>query len=301
MAGYSSLRFWFDKVRKELISEYVESEANKIAQILFEDLLSISKSTIATSPDLELGFPQIQQIEEALKRLLQNEPIQYVTGISEFAGRQFQVNKHVLIPRPETEELLVWILDDCKASSQNLNCIDIGTGSGIIPITLKIERPSWEMSAIDISEEALEVAKANAIKHHTDIYFIKDDILFPKKEYNAYDIIISNPPYVTDADKALMQKNVLDFEPHTALFVTDGDSLQFYKAIIKFAQKHLKNSGIIYCEIHEDYAEQTKGLYEKYYSHVELKKDIHGKCRMIKAFKPSKNDIVEERINPNGT
>ena len=284
---HSSLKFWFDKIRKDLLCEYVENEANSIAHILLEDLLSISKSTIATSPDLELSFPQIQQIGEALKRLLQNEPVQYVTGISEFAGRQFQVNKHVLIPRPETEELLRWISIEYRyASEMKLRCIDIGTGSGIIPISLKLKNPGWEVSAVDVSEEALQVAKANATNHEADIKFISDDILNPKQVYEIYDIIVSNPPYVTEADKSQMQKNVLDYEPHTALFVTDGDPLQFYKAIIQFAQKHLAENGLIYCEIHEDFHTQTKQLFESYDYYAEVQHDINGKFRLLKAFLP---------------
>ncbi len=282
--GNSSLKFWFDKIRKELLCVYVENEANKLAQILLEDLLSISKSTIATSPDFELSSTQIQQIEEALKRLLQHEPVQYVTGISEFANRQFEVNNHVLIPRPETEELLIWILDDFKTNTvQSIQCIDIGTGSGIIPITLKLSKPEWEIYAMDISNEALQVARTNASKYQANIKFIDNDILSPKHDYELYDIIVSNPPYVTEEDKNLMQKNVLDFEPHIALFVNNGDPLQFYKAIIQFAKKHLKSEGFIYCELHEDYAEQSKILFEKYYNTVELKKDINGKRRMLKA------------------
>ncbi len=286
MPSDTSLKFWFDKVRKELLCEYVENEANSIAHILFEDLLSVSKSTIATSPDLQLSFPQIHQIEEALKRLLQNEPIQYVTGISEFAGRQFEVNKHVLIPRPETEELLRWISTEYKyASELKLRCLEIGTGSGILAISLKLKNQAWKVSAMDISEQALHVAQVNAAKHQADIEFINDDILYPQYEYGMYDIIVSNPPYVTEEDKDLMQKNVLHFEPHTALFVTDGDPLQFYKAIIQFAQKHLAENGLIYCEIHEDYHRQTQQLFKKNNYYPEVSRDIHGKSRMLKAYK----------------
>ncbi|MDZ4758517.1 MAG: peptide chain release factor N(5)-glutamine methyltransferase [Bacteroidota bacterium] len=284
MFSNTTLKFWFDEIRKDLLGEYVENEANQMAKILLEDLSIMRVNEIATSPDLELSFAQIKLIEESLARLLQHEPIQYVTGISEFAGLQFVVNKHVLIPRPETEELINWIKQDFKGSAnQNLKCIDLGTGSGIIPITLQYDNPNWDFTAVDLSKDALQVASNNAAKHKANIIFMQEDILGPKQEYGLYDIIISNPPYVTEADKNAMQKNVLDFEPHSALFVTDGDPLQFYKAIIQFAQKHLKTEGFIYCEIHEDYHSQTKDLFEKYYTQVELKQDIHGKYRMIKA------------------
>lgn len=166
-----------------------------------------------------------------------------------------------------------------------MKCIDIGTGSGIIPITLKLNKPRWEIFAIDISEEALKVAKTNGNKYQAGIKFINDDILNPKHEYKMYDIIVSNPPYVTEQDKNFMQKNVLDFEPHKALFVTDGDPLQFYKSIIQFAQKHLAAEGIVYCEIHEDYHTQNKQLFESNDYYAEVCKDIHGKSRMLKAYK----------------
>lgn len=283
MSHDRSLRFWFQHVREQLRCGYVETEADAITRILFEDLLKIDSKTIATSPDLELGFPQTELIKSALQRLILLEPVQYVTGISEFAGRQFEVNNQVLIPRSETEELLLWIANDYKnASNQPVRCLDIGTGSGIIPITLKLNNPGWQISAIDISEEALKVAKANAHKHQADINFIHDDILSPTLKYGQFDLIISNPPYVTEQDKWQMHANVLEYEPHKALFVTDGDPLQFYKAIAEFADVHLSPDGLLYCEIHENYHEQTNRLFQTWFSYTEVRTDINGKPRMIK-------------------
>jgi release factor glutamine methyltransferase len=227
-----------------------------------------------------------------LMRLKNNEPLQYVTGYADFYNLKFKVNNSVLIPRPETEELVYWILKDHKHQAI-LRLLDIGTGSGCIPITLKKERSVWDITALDIDENALAVAKENADLNKTAIFFIKTDILNPKHDVltQKFDIIVSNPPYVLAKDKNEMRANVLDFEPHLALFVPDNDPLLFYRHILDFSIKNLNENGKLYFEIHADLGEQTRNLCLQYFKNVTLEQDMSGRDRMIRCFQKTGNMV----------
>jgi release factor glutamine methyltransferase len=221
-----------------------------------------------------------------LDELLQGKPLQYVTGKAYFMERLFDVNEQVLIPRPETEELVIWILNDYKSSTEPINILDIGTGSGCIPISLKLEMPTAHISSCDISAGALEVAQKNARRLNAEVHFIALDFLDNDAQLSLplYDIIVSNPPYIPQSEELEMHLNVKGHEPGTALFVPDNDPLLFYRAIAHFGKTHLNDNGVIYCELHRDFAQETKELFiATGYKNVEIKKDMHDNWRMIKA------------------
>ena len=241
-----------------------------------------------------MNSTQLQQFEKALQRLLQQEPIQYVLGDTEFFGYPFQVNQHTLIPRPETEELVAWIIEDMKNKNQansqqkplksTITILDIGTGSGCIPISLAKELPQAKVSSIDVSEEALQVARKNSALNKVAVNFIQQDILKAENLQEKYDVIVSNPPYVRELEKEQMHQNVLDFEPELALFVQNDDPLIFYRKIAQLAKNALIENGKLYFEINEYLPEEMVSLLEEIgYQNIELKKDIFGKFRMCKA------------------
>lgn len=260
-----------------------EGELDEIFLRIAENLSGASRLQLKLDNDIQLDENKLYSIIERLKK---SEPIQYVLAEEWFAGLKFFVNHHVLIPRPETEELVQWILNDVKQiPNQQLNIIDIGTGSGCIPIVLKKSNSNFNMKAIDISKEALQVAQRNANSYLLEIQFIQEDILKPSSSYPMFDIIVSNPPYITNEEKDEMNNRVLDFEPHQALFVTNQDPLQFYKAILKFAQNHLNENGAIYVELNRDYGEQTELLFKNQGYLTNLRKDMYGNTRMLKAQK----------------
>ncbi|HWR33662.1 MAG TPA: peptide chain release factor N(5)-glutamine methyltransferase, partial [Chitinophagaceae bacterium] len=209
----------------------------------------------------------------------------YVLNESWFCGLKLYVDKNVLIPRPETEELVEWIISNCKFPVDELKILDIGTGSGCIPISVKRRIRKAEVWACEISEDALAVAKRNAATLGTDINFIQLDFLNEEQrnQLPSFDIIVSNPPYVPEKDKEQMQQNVLNYEPHISLFVPDNDALIFYKAIAAFGKEHLKQSGNIYCEIHESLGSSVKEIFSSAGYTIELKKDMQQKDRMIKS------------------
>jgi release factor glutamine methyltransferase len=266
-----------------LPSIYETREAERIVSIILEDVFLRKQNE--KDNDFEKPFSAAEEIvwQGILERLKNNEPLQYVTGFADFYTLKFKVNSSVLIPRPETEELVYWILQDHK-KQQNLRLLDIGTGSGCIPITLKKEQPTWDIAAIDIDENALTVAKENAVLNETNVFFIKNDILNPENHdfTQKMDIIVSNPPYVLESDKNAMRANVLDFEPHLALFVPDSDPLLFYRHILKFAIKNLQKDGKLYFEIHADLGESTKKLCLEFFKNVTLEQDMSGRDRMIR-------------------
>ncbi len=225
-----------------------------------------------------------------MEELKTGKPLQYVLGETEFYGLRFKVNPSVLIPRPETEELVEWIISDLpkpKTSIEGLKIIDIGTGSGCIPISLKKNLPEAQLFALDISPEALDVSIQNAALNQTTVNFIQADILnLLNKQLIAekFGIIVSNPPYVTDAEKEQMLPNVLQHEPHLALFVPDNDPLIFYKAIADFAIKHLDTTGSLYLEINENLGEETVQLLKQMgFKKIVLRQDLSGKDRMIRS------------------
>jgi release factor glutamine methyltransferase len=258
------------------IKLYEENEARSIAfQIL--NHFDISRTNILT--DKTIVFTETDKLNSIIEKINQAEPLQYILGETEFYGRKFSVNKNVLIPRPETEELVDIIINENK--NKDLKILDIGTGSGCIPITLSLEIPGSKVYSMDISKDALTTAKENALSLNTTVDFIHFDILttdnFKVKDLN---IIVSNPPYVTDSEKKLMQKNVLDYEPHLALFVDDNNPLIFYSKILDFAQDHLVNEGKCYFEINENFGEELVNLMRsKKFTDVSIIQDIHSKNR----------------------
>ena len=223
---------------------------------------------------------------EALHRLTQFEPIQYIIGSTEFYGLSLKVNNHTLIPRPETEALVHWILEDLKEMnlSSSYKILDIGTGSGCIAIALATKLQKVKVSAIDISERALKVAKLNAINNNVAIEFEQKNILNTESLSEEYDVIVSNPPYVRESEKRNMNANVLNHEPATALYVSDENPLVFYTKIAQIASTHLKNNGSLYFEINEYLSKDVVNMLKSEgFSEVEIRKDLFGKERMIKA------------------
>ena len=270
--------------QKELKELYPLGEIETFSFLSICDLFSISRDEIRVRRRQPLNSKESERIHSIITELKNEKPIQYILGRTDFYGCKIRVNEHVLIPRPETEELVDLILQDKKRGADALNILDIGTGSGCIAITLKKNLPTANVSAIDISEEALLTAKANAILNQTKIGFLQGDILQTSKSSNIqitkFDIIVSNPPYIRISEKEKMSKNVLDYEPHLALFVKDNDALIFYKAIADFALYNLSSNGKLYFEINEALGNEVKKLLEeKGLKNVEIKKDMSGKNR----------------------
>jgi release factor glutamine methyltransferase len=274
--------------RKELSVLYDTKEIDSLCMIVLAEITGTSSAKIKAFPELEIPEEESSQISHILTRLKTGEPLQYILGYTEFFGLSFKVNPSVLIPRPETEELIEWIISSAESSQLPVERIlDIGTGSGCIAISLK-KNLNAEVSAIDISDTALNTAKQNAELNNTNINFIHANILNFKSELGGskFEIIVSNPPYVTLEDKKQMHLNVTDFEPHNALFVPENDPLVFYKAITDFASRHLVKGGFLFFEINESYGEEMiELLNSKLFISVELRKDMSGKSRMMKAVK----------------
>ena len=241
-------------------------------------------SDICLGKDTQLSANNQTELKGIADRLLEQEPIQYVLGQANFCGRTFMVNEHVLIPRPETEELCRWI--NSQDASPRVRLLDIGTGSGCIAITLAAMYPKAEVTAWDISPEALEVARENAKRTHVNVSFEQIDILHLPSNllHQTYDLIVSNPPYICNKERACMEANVLEHEPHTALFVPDDDPLLFYHAIAQYGQTALEPEGWLYFEINPLYAQPLSDmLHMMSYHDIELKLDQYGKQRMIRA------------------
>ena len=272
--------------RLELEKIYDAHEATAIAHELLEHITGKNKLQRITEKETLLDKIQEEEFHKGIERLLQGEPLQYVTGIQWFMNKPFHVNKHVLIPRPETEELAQWIIDEWS-DKKNIALLDIGTGSGCIPISLKLQLPNARITSIDISEDALKIAKRNADELKADITLLHRNFLNESnwQSIDTYNVIVSNPPYIPISEKDSLDKNVREYEPETALFVPDNDALLFYRKIALLGKEHLNEKGAIYCEVHKDYAEQTKELFENSGYVSELRKDMHGNERMVKAMK----------------
>lgn len=222
--------------------------------------------------------------------LKKNKPIQYILGYEYFGNLKLAVNQHVLIPRPETEELVMWAKQSIQESVRPMKIIDLGTGSGCIPIWLKWHCPQTEIWAMDVSEKALEIAKENAQTHQTEIHFFHGDMLnLTFEESEKFDLIISNPPYIAMSEKENIEAHVLQYEPSMALFVNNGDPLQFYKAILMIATKHLKDQGQLFLELHQDYAKSVKKLFDEQLFDTSLRKDMFGNDRMLRVVARTKN------------
>lgn len=270
----------------ELKEFYPETEILSFFNILIEFKLNLSRIEIALQPNTEIIESDLEFLTKALNDLKKQIPIQYIIGNTEFCGLTLNVNPHVLIPRPETEELVDWIIELTKYQKLKTESkvLDIGTGSGCIPISLAKNLPNAIISAIDISSEALNTAKENAKLNKVSINFIEKDILNTTDLPELYDIIVSNPPYVRELEKSEMHKNVLDHEPHLALFVDDNNPLLFYTKIADLAKNHLCKNGILFFEINQYLGKKTVELLSsKGFKNIELKKDMFGVDRMIKA------------------
>tara|TARA_B100000678_G_scaffold115582_1_gene96731 strand:- start:20617 stop:21498 length:882 start_codon:yes stop_codon:yes gene_type:complete len=279
---------------RKLLPLFPETEVESFFYLLTEAYLEKKRIQLALEPELEINEEQLEQFQKALGRLLQQEPIQYILGNTEFFGYPFQVNQHTLIPRPETEELVAWIIEDVKNKNQEnshhkplnskITILDIGTGSGCIPISLAKELPYAKISSIDVSKEALQMAQRNAELNEVEVNFIQQDILTTESLPEKYDVIVSNPPYVRILEKEMMHQNVLDFEPDLALFVENENPLIFYRKIAQLAKEALTENGTLYFEINEYLPEEMKSLLKGFgYKEIELKKDIFGKNRMCSA------------------
>jgi release factor glutamine methyltransferase len=277
---------------KQLNKIYDVNEAESLTLLTISHITNLSKASVKAFPERELNDEQAQKLTGIVAELITGKPIQYILGVTEFYGLPFKVNPNVLIPRPETEELVEWVLAVCSgqlpvSSGQFAGSIlDIGTGSGCIAISLKKNLPQGQVSAIDISEVALQTAKENAALNNVEVQFIKADILDAAATHHSplttHQIIVSNPPYVTTDDKKQMHTNVTDFEPHTALFVPEDDPLIFYKAIADFALVNLTPGGYLFFEINEGLGQETVELLRgKHFTDIELRKDMSGRDRMI--------------------
>ena len=273
-----------------LTTLYNKQEAGSLAWLSICHVCKFNRSEYLNLKNTEIPTDQYESLLNILKALKTGKPLQYVIGETEFYGLTFNVNPSVLIPRPETEELVEWILSDIrksKISPDGIKIIDIGTGSGCIPISLKINLPNAKLYAVDVSTEALDVSRQNSTLNNVAIHFIQDDILNPISEElknEKFGVIVSNPPYVLDAEKPKMLPNVLDHEPHLALFVPDDDPLIFYKAIADFAIKNSDINVALYLEINENLAEETVTLLKHMgFKNIELRQDLSGKDRMIRS------------------
>ncbi len=269
---------------RSLTSIYTKREQEILLDLTLERYAEKTDKEKLKTDEARLSPMLVFQCIAALSELKKHRPVQYILNQAHFFDLIFKVDESVLIPRSETEELVFWILQDLKSrKGGNLKVLDIGTGSGCIAIALKRNSPNIKMSAMDISLCALEVAKYNALINSADIEFIEDDILDSQSNCK-YDLIISNPPYVRKLEMANMNKNVLENEPHLALFVEDHNALQFYQAIADFSKKNLNKGGTVFLEINEALSKETIDLL-KYntFTDIELEKDMQGKDRMIRA------------------
>ncbi len=296
---------------KELDEIYQKEEVDSFFYLLIEHYLHLERFVLALQPNLTISKKEEQPLFEALTLLKLERPVQYIIGNTHFMGLDFEVSENVLIPRPETEELVRWILDEVRNTkyevsssplnnhsvakriridmrgnkNNNIKILDIGTGSGCIAISLAKNIPEAKVYALDVSKDALEIAKRNAAKNETVVEFIQADILeFPELQ-DRFDMIVSNPPYVREIEKKEIQKNVLENEPDLALFVSDENPLIFYKAIAHFAKRHLNSGSSLFLEINQYLGKETRDLLEHHnFSEIELRKDMFGNDRILKGI-----------------
>jgi len=281
-----SILFKYKQGVNSLKETYPLAEAQAMARLLIEKVTGIKVHDVLASPNLLLSISQETLIDAYIKELKLQKPIQYVLGETEFFGITLKVTPHVLIPRPETEELVEWLLAD--RANDFPSVLDIGTGTGCIAIAIAKKLPAAKVFALDISAEAITLAKENSMNASASITFFQQDILSLPNELKGapYDIVVSNPPYVRNSEKEFMQPNVLENEPQTALFVSDNNPLVFYDAIAQTAQATLKPNGMVYCEINEALGQETTKIFKDIgFTDVEIRKDINGKDRMLRAKK----------------
>ena len=285
MTALQSLSEIVRNLRKELRDMYSDNEIRNIGYLVAEHLLNYSKIDFHLKDQEPISAEMQEKFMEVLGRLKNHEPVQYMTGNAEFYGLSFRVDPRVLIPRPETEELVEWIIRENR--DQQVTILDVGTGSGCIAVALAVKLPDSKISACDISEEALTLAGINANENRAVINFFRMDLLnnfvsLPGK----YGIMVSNPPYVRNREKTLIRRNVLDYEPERALFVADDDPLLFYRNIALLGRKYLHDGGKLYLEINENFpAEVVRLLENSGYYGIEVRQDMHGKARMVRGRK----------------
>ncbi len=279
---------------KEYRTQFIEvlspiydiGEVESFFYLILEEKRQLKRIDLALNPDLTFSAEEIQLWNSILEQLQREIPIQYLLGKTSFYGLNFELNSSVLIPRPETEELVEWIIEtqNPKPKTQNLKILDIGTGSGCIAIALAKNIPNAQVFAIDVSAQALATAQKNAKINEVNVIFIEKNILETEDLEQQFDIIVSNPPYVRELEKKEIKKNVLDNEPHLALFVEDNDALLFYRKIAELAQKNLRNNGKLFFEINQYLGKEMIEFLEKMnFKNIELRKDIYGNDRMIMA------------------
>ena len=272
-----------NEIRDALRENYPDTEALALAKMLLVEVFGFSTLELYGGKDKEISGKHRDVLDEMIKRLKKNEPIQYIIGIETFGGLTFEVNQNVLIPRPETRELVEWIAEDCQLEDP-CKILDIGTGSGCIAISLAKLLRQAEVEAWDVSEGALQVARRNAERNQVDVLFRKMDVLGDVPEGMLYDVIVSNPPYIAEKEKSQMEHNVLDWEPSIALFVPGEDPLLFYRRIAQLGGSMLKKGGSLYYEINQAYGQETMGMLASMgYQSIELRKDAWGNDRMVKA------------------
>lgn len=265
----------FEELKQTLARLYPAREAQTIARWFWEDAFHRPHNA-------PLNLTELEALEQYKTRLAAHEPWQYVLGQADFYGLKWKVSPAVLIPRPETEELVYWLNEELPPTGRLL---DVGTGSGCIAVMLQRLRPDWEVHALDLSAEALEIAQHNAAKHAPKVHFQQANFLTqPPQPAQAWDCIVSNPPYIPEQDRAQMRRNVLDYEPELALFVPNGKALLFYEAICEYALQQLAPQGRVYLELHEGKGAEVAELFKKAGFHTELKEDLSGRCRMMRAW-----------------
>ncbi|KJF41796.1 peptide chain release factor N(5)-glutamine methyltransferase [Draconibacterium sediminis] len=272
-------------IRAELAAFYPETEITGFIQMIMNSVLGLSYTQMIIEKDRVLENSETDRIKAIVERLKTHEPIQYILGVAEFYGLELKVQPGVLIPRPETEELVDWI---CKTEIPvSAKILDIGTGSGCIPLALKNELPAAAVMAVDVSENALAIATENAKKNELDVLFEPADILkWQERSWPQFDVIVSNPPYVMEREKKQMEANVLEHEPALALFVSDTDPLIFYRTIAQFASKQLNENGYLFFEINENLGDEMVALVKQLgFKSIELRRDLNGKNRMLRCEK----------------
>ena len=276
---------YYTHIKQELSGYYTDSEASAMAKWILTDVFCLSTLDLYAGKDMNFSVEMTSRATDILERLKRYEPLQYIIGETTFDGLPFEVTPAVLIPRPETIELVDWISSDHP--EEGIRVLDIGTGSGCIPISLSKRLKHASVSAWDISPEALEVARRNALRNHTEVNFALVDALKPLSTDIQVDVLVSNPPYIGESEKETMERNVLDWEPELALFVPDDDPLLFYRRIADIGLKILTKGGTLYYEINQLYGPETVNLLkEKGYTDVELRKDLSANDRMVKAVRP---------------
>ncbi len=272
--------------REGLEPIYGQREAQSITKLVFETILEIDPMQTSMERYRLITEEQQKGLDNVLQRLLDKEPVQYVLNVADFYGLKFTVNNSVLIPRPETEELVDWVIKDFKGKGSDLYLLDIGTGSGCIAVSIAKNLPGVTMHAIDVSEDALKVARTNIEANKVDVELYLLDILEEELPANTYDVIVSNPPYIGRTEENLLAENVLRFEPHLALFAAEQDDLIFYRTIAEKAKDALKPGCALYFEINAAKGNEVVALLKEHgYNDINLKRDLSGKDRMVKAIK----------------